>query len=188
MLTIFAPSSTYLEPRKSPFQKSLLEWSEQRLLGSSDSVFKVSKGQMGRDYYWGWLHPQRNRAKARFSLSLCFGKPPTLSLSVLQKTNLPLHWHRWKWSEVSIICKTTAIEVLWQPSADSKGHFTRITFAPKSRLRHFDIELCPEWNCFKWAPARQLQCKSPFHWIYGHWSSSLKQIRYTVDRGEHRFV
>ena len=83
MLTIFAPSSTYLEPRKSPFQKSLLEWSEQGLLGSSDSVFKVSKGQMGRDCYWGWLHPQRNRAKARFSLSLCFGNPPTLS--VLQK-------------------------------------------------------------------------------------------------------
>ena len=86
MLIIFAlsaPSSTYLEPRKSPFQKSLLEWSEQGLLGSSDSVFKVSKGQMGRDCYWGWLHPQRNRAKARFSLSLCFGNPPTLS--VLQK-------------------------------------------------------------------------------------------------------
>ena len=30
-------------------------------------MFKVSKGQMGRDCYWGWLHPQRNRTKARFS-------------------------------------------------------------------------------------------------------------------------
>ena len=135
-----APSSTYLV---SPSQKSLLELSEQRLLGNSDSVFKVSKGQMGRDYC-GLVASSKKPGQGQVfngvvTVSLFWQSTNIVSVSFAKKQPADASTKGMVQS-VNYLqddCHRVFVETIHQ----LKDHFTRITFASKSRLQHFDIEL-----------------------------------------------
>ena len=100
-----APSSTYLEPRKSPFQKSLLEWSEQGLLGSSDSVFKVSKGQIRMKLVAASLK-KLDQGQVFITFFLIVGVNKIKS--ILSEDNR-LVWRQCNWSTIPFLCWSLSI-------------------------------------------------------------------------------